>query len=314
VAGTRPTLPTRWADVSAINRVAVDPGLRDVGFPSGSIVPSGENNERQYEVGEWLGYLSDLSPATDDLDFRRWLCPDDPTLLIEWRPAPQDGALRITTGLGVQITTAIGTPLVIGGAGTLGLAITSGGCSYDFIYDTTTDAITAGAPPLLRQIIVPAACTQLPAVDLTYGGATSSGSLVLTSAVAGNVAIGSLVIPHHAGALAETVGTDTGCFLRSATLWVTTHNQSGVGNPDTIVSIESMDATGTWTQRATATLTTPIAVGTAVTIPGLTTLLGRLIPRGAPLRLRVEHAAISGQTQFIEIASITLDFLRTAAD
>jgi hypothetical protein len=54
----KPTLPTRWADVSAVNRVAVDPGLRDVGFPPGTIVPSGENNERQYEVGEWLTWLA----------------------------------------------------------------------------------------------------------------------------------------------------------------------------------------------------------------------------------------------------------------
>jgi hypothetical protein len=54
----KPTVPTRFADTSAVNRVAIDPGLRDVGFPPGTIVPSGENNQREFEVGEWLTWLA----------------------------------------------------------------------------------------------------------------------------------------------------------------------------------------------------------------------------------------------------------------
>ena len=57
----RPTSPTRWADTASTNRTAIDTGLRDVGFPAGALIPAGENNQRDFEVGEWLTYLSDIS-------------------------------------------------------------------------------------------------------------------------------------------------------------------------------------------------------------------------------------------------------------
>lgn len=97
MAGTRPSSPTRWADTAATNRTAIDTGLRDVGFPSGALIPAGENNQRDYEVGEWLTYLSALSPASDVLDFREWRCPDDSAFTVEWDgPGGVDGLLVAT--------------------------------------------------------------------------------------------------------------------------------------------------------------------------------------------------------------------------
>lgn len=92
------------------------------------------------------------------------------------------------------------------------------------------------------------------------------------------------------------------------------HTESGGGNPDTDVSIQSMAADGTWTTRATSNLTTIISsTSTAVSIAPIASAV-REIPRGAPLRILVEHAAIPVQIQQIEILSASLTYIRTAVD
>jgi len=92
---TRPTSPTRFADTTSDRRTAITTGLRDKGWKPGDEVDAGTQNQREYEVGEWLGYLADLSPSDDVLAFREWECLDDDTYDVKWSTGT-DGLLTAT--------------------------------------------------------------------------------------------------------------------------------------------------------------------------------------------------------------------------
>lgn len=313
MAGTRPTSPTRFADVSSVNRTAIDPSLRDVGFASGAIIPAGENNQRDYEVGEWLTYLSDLSPASDVLDFRVWQCPDDASFTVEWDgPSGTDGLLTATVD-SVEITLPSSGFMSLT---TSALGIDTGVFAYRFLYDAGLGVFFFGSPPELLDIYAPAACEVLTLSGSMTISKEIDGNVILQTTSPGAAAEAAIFLGYHGGAKGSSAAAGvTDCYLRSVSIVVIGHAESGGGSPDTDVSLQSMAPNGTWTTHATANLTTTIvATVTTIPIPVITSGTTSEIPRGAPLRIFVEHAAISGQIQQIEILSASLTYIRTAVD
>ena len=90
---TKPSTAFSWTTV-ATYRDAIPGGVRDSGFIPNTLVSSGYTNQALFEIGEWVTYLSDLSPADDVLAFREWECPDDSSYQLAWNgPAGTDGRM-----------------------------------------------------------------------------------------------------------------------------------------------------------------------------------------------------------------------------
>jgi len=91
----KPSTAFSWTTV-ATYRDAIPSGLRDSGFIPNTLVSSGYTNQALFEIGEWVTYLSDLSPADDVLAFREWECPDDSSYQLAWNgPAGTDGRMDV---------------------------------------------------------------------------------------------------------------------------------------------------------------------------------------------------------------------------
>lgn len=313
---TRPTtVPSAFA-TNGGTRVAPTPARNATGFQSAEAVPPLTNNELMGLNRDWVIYLSELSPSSDVLAFREWECLDDSSYEIRWSDAssPASDGLLIGDIKGASLTLDSGTRFSVGGSGSLGYSASHGVYLYGFTYETASDTILTGSPPDLLDIYAPAACQVLSDGTMTFA-LDIDGSVILTTASLGVAAEAAIFLGYHGGAKGDEASAgETDCYLRSASIQVLNHTASGGGNPDTDVSIQSMAADGTWTTRATSNLTTIISsTSTAVSIAPIASAV-REIPRGAPLRILVEHAAIPVQTQQIEILSASLTYIRTAVD
>ena len=90
----KPSTAFSWTTV-ATYRDAIPSGVRDSGFIPNTLVSSGYTNQALFEIGEWVTYLSDLSPADNVLAFREWECPDDSSYQLAWNgPAGVDGLFQ----------------------------------------------------------------------------------------------------------------------------------------------------------------------------------------------------------------------------
>jgi len=79
----KPSTAFSWTTV-ATYRDAIPSGVRDSGFIPNTLVSSGYTNQALFEIGEWVTYLSDLSPSDNVLAFREWECPDDSSYDVKW--------------------------------------------------------------------------------------------------------------------------------------------------------------------------------------------------------------------------------------
>jgi len=90
----KPSTAFSWTTV-ATYRDTIPSGLRNSGFIPNTLVSSGYTNQALFEIGEWVTYLSDLSPADNVLAFREWECPDDSSYQLAWNgPAGVDGLFQ----------------------------------------------------------------------------------------------------------------------------------------------------------------------------------------------------------------------------
>ena len=309
---TRPTQSLSGWAASGTIATSILPAEVALGQQAGNPIPAAWINL----FGAWLGYFDDLSPADDVLAFREWECIDDSSYSLSWSDAssPASDGILIGDIKGASLTLDSGTRFSVGGSGSLGFSAAAGVYLYGFTYATASDTILTGSPPDLLDIYAPAACQVLS--DGTMSLALDiDGSVILTTASAGFAATAAIFLGYHGGSKGDEASAgETDCYLRSASIQVLNHIESSGTNPDTDVSIQSMAADGTWTTRATSNLTTNIiSTSTPVSIAPIASAV-REIPRGAPLRILVEHAAIPGATQQIEILSVSLTYIRTAVD
>lgn len=313
---TRPTTtPAAFATAGGA-RVTPSSGYSAQGHLFGKPVPDGIENYLEGWCIDWVRYLAELSPASDQFTFREWECPDDSSYGIAWSAASSpstDGVLTLTTKTATIALGGSGAVLAIGGTGSGGTRLTDGVRGYGFGYDPTTGTVTSGSPPVMLDIYAPAAGASFSVASMTVNR-FPGGKASFQGNAAGTASTGVILLPYAGmGKGSEATVGDTTTYLHEVGLWVTAHDESGGGSPNTTVSIESMDREGVWTVRATATLVNIIASGTSVPLAPVASSV-REIPRGAPLRLVVEHAAITGETQFIEIQSVSLYYLRDAVD
>lgn len=317
MAGTRPSSPTRFADTSAVNRGAIDTGLRDVGFPAGAIIPAAQNNQRNFEVGEWLTYLSALSPASDVLDFRQWRCPDDAAYTVEWDgPSGTDGLLTATVERANIVAQGAGPTSNIVAVTRLGVGMTSGSYGHSFTYDYAAKTI-GGDPPVFTE-------TRFANSMVNFAAAGT-----VTPQAAGNVVFQSGVnatqsIYFYVGGWGGPMGTatvsggaDTFGIIRDCTLRVRTADTSVPGSPNIDINLQWYDtATQAWVTAATATISTDITTGGTgvdVSLPSVATT-DAAVTAGAPLRLEVTCNAIVGTDQSFDLLYLTIRYLKTAAE
>lgn len=325
MAGTRPSSPTRWADTASTNRATIDTGLRDVGFPSGALIPAGENNQRDYEVGEWLTYLSALSPASDVLDFREWRCPDDSAFTVEWDgPGGVDGFMLATVAA-FTVSSTFAINLLVGSGG--GVELTDSACflkrgayGYAYVYNHATKTVTSGNPPVSETVFWQRAMTSWATGSMTITQ-ESVGATVYQSASLGTLATGVSHLPAWDNPTGEPAGgTATTFILTDCTIRLRQLTESIGTAVDATVSIEWFDRTrspAAWVVAATANLTTaqtPVAAGVDVTIPAVTTAADATILRGAPMRLSISLAAVVGATQTLDIFYTTIRGIKSRAE
>lgn len=309
---TRPTQSvTGWAASGTI-ATTIPPGELSIGVQEEGDVPASWLNL----FGAWLGYFDELSPSDEDLSFREWICIDDATYSIEWSAVSSpttDGVLLANTKTVGWVLNGAGAVFGLSGTGTAGFNVVDGVYAHGFTYNNATGAVTAGSPPIKRDIYAPAAGNSYDIGATMTVSPNATGRVLYTTTTPSSAASACTMLPYLGGGKAtETTFGDTTTYLHAVSIRVLVHNESGGGNPNTDVSLQTMDKDGTWTTRATANLTTIIAAGTDVALAPVASSV-REIPRGAPMRLLVEHAAITGQTQQIEIQSVQIDYIPDAA-
>lgn len=119
---TRPTFAVRFAYDAGANKSAIPSTVQEFGYPFGSPLPSAEYGQREYEVGEWLAYFGDLSPASDVLVLGRIRATNDPSSADTLRITDEGG----TAGATRWIVTQAGSSIVIeatGGAAAASLTL-----------------------------------------------------------------------------------------------------------------------------------------------------------------------------------------------
>lgn len=313
--------PTRVPDAFATDagtRVAPTAGRLARGYEAGVPVPPLTHNDQWGLNTDWIRYLAEVSPADGVLDFRAWRCPDDAAFTVEWDgPSGTDGLLEATlSALGVTVASGGGITLT-----STGMSLGRGGYDIAFSYDYATKTVTGGNPPVSETVFWQRALTTWsPSSNLTITQ-ESVGATVYQSASVG--ASGSAVshMPAWDNPAGEpSGGVATALVLTDCTIRLRQLTESGGGSPDATISVQWYDRTrgpAAWVTAASVNITTAqtlVGGGVDVTVPAVTTAADATILRGAPMRVLVELAAITGETQTCDILYTTIRGIKTRAE
>ena len=252
----KPSTAFSWTTV-ATYRDTIPSGLRNSGFIPNTLVSSGYTNQALFEIGEWVTYLSDLSPADNVLAFREWECPDDSSYDIAWDgPAGTDGRLDATV-----------ERLLLSADTSVGLVVPSG-----------SDAITLTMSASFGGFLTDAAGSSL---GLTADNPTSPGNTagIEVDADSGDVTLfsdyGDVVVP------ADTTTASTFYYqtVAPACAWA---------QPPSIASTITFDTTFPYVE---------VAGSTSAEVVGWIDIQGGTRRNGATdtiVTLSVQHGAVTG--------------------
>lgn len=303
---TKPTYPIRWADVSAIYREPIDPGLRDVGFPPGTPIPAGENNTLFNQRGGWISYCVDAIDEINAFDFRTWTCPDDSAFRAEWDgPTGTDGNLNFT----VATLNVVGDVVVTGDFGGVGAVVWAGPATFTGDAGVgDLDFVDVGGSVELREFF-----QVFPVQSAVFVGGVadavgqSDGSIKATTGDAA-ASVPEVVIPL--GSLNAVVSDDSEAFMtdgagnpRYPEIWVEGAETIGVSTDTIKVDLEAVDKDGASVVLAELTANVGSLDGAS---PGWVELFDTdagppsippadaKIPSGCALRLRVFRGGFTG--------------------